>query len=216
MLSQVMQWVSDTILFLGYPGITFLMVLESMIFPLPSEAVLPFAGYLVSIGQLNMWFVIIAATIGSVIGSWIGYEMGSFGGRRFLRKYGKYFLLNETHLDWTEQWFIKYGEKTIFFSRLIPVVRHFISIPAGTSKMNKGKFFFYTITGAFIWNWFLVWCGILLGKEWELIQSYTQPFEIVVIGIIIILVGWFVFKEIEKRTFNKKIKNIKKISKKKS
>ncbi len=210
MLEQLMLWASSAILFLGYFGIVFLMVLESMIFPLPSEAVLPFAGYLVSIGEFNLWFVVIAATVGSLIGSWISYELGSYGGKKFFHKYGKYFLLNETHLEWTEQWFKKYGEKTIFFSRLVPVVRHFISIPAGTSKMNKTKFFFYTATGAFIWNLFLVWCGVLLGKEWERISGYTKPFEMVIIVIIVVLVGWFIFKEVEKRTLNKKSKSDKK------
>ena len=204
MLEIIITWISQTILFLGYPGIAVLMMLESMIFPLPSEAVLPFAGYLVSEGQLNIWIVAIAATIGSMAGSWIGYEMGKYGGKPFLRRYGKYLLLNETHLTWSEQWFLKYGDKTIFFSRLIPVVRHFISIPAGATKMNKTKFFTYTFAGAFIWNLFLIWCGILLGKQWTRIGEYSKPFEIAVIVIICGFIAWFIFKEIEKRTLDKK------------
>lgn len=206
MLDFVIEWVVKVILFLGYPGIAFLMVLESMIFPLPSEAVLPFAGYLVSEGQLNIWLVALAATIGSIIGSWIGYEMGRYGGRPFLRRYGKYMLLNETHLDWTERWFAKYGEKTIFFSRLVPVVRHFISIPAGASRMDKKRFFFYTFTGAFIWNLFLTWCGVLMGRNWQQIAQFSKPFEVITIIAIVGVIAWFVFKEIEKRTLRRRAK----------
>ncbi|HIH23423.1 TPA: DedA family protein [Candidatus Woesearchaeota archaeon] len=206
MLDFAIEWVVNIILFLGYPGIAILMVLESMIFPLPSEAVLPFAGYLVSEGSLNIWLVVLAATIGSVIGSWIGYEMGRFGGRPFLRRYGKYFLLNETHLDWTERWFRKYGEKTIFLSRLIPVVRHFISIPAGASGMNKPRFFFYTFTGAFAWNLFLTWCGVLMGQNWQQIARLSKPFEVIIMIVIVGLAAWFVFKEIEKRTLRRRAK----------
>jgi membrane protein DedA with SNARE-associated domain len=204
MIEIIIDWVTRTILFLGYPGIAFLMILESMVFPLPSEAVLPFAGYLVSTGQLNIWLVALAATIGSMVGSWAGYEIGRYGGRPFLKRYGKYFLLNESHLVWTEEWFHKHGEKTIFLSRLIPVVRHFISIPAGTSGMNKKRFFFYTFTGAFLWNLFLTWCGVLLGKQWVLIGDYSKPVEIIVIVVIVGFIGWFVFQQIEMRTFNKK------------
>jgi len=206
MLDIIIDWVTRTILFFGYPGIIFLMMLESMIFPLPSEAVLPFAGFLISQGKMNLWFVAIAATIGSAIGSWIGYEMGRYGGKPFLRRYGKYFLLNEEHLTWTEQWFKKYGDKTIFFSRLIPVVRHFISIPAGATRMNKSKFFFYTISGAFTWNLFLTWVGVQLGANWELVGKYNKPFEIIVIIGIVGFTVWFIFKQIERRTLEKRSK----------
>jgi len=204
MLQAILDWIANTILFFGYPGIAFLMMLESMIFPLPSEAVLPFAGYLVSLGQLNLWFVALAATAGSMVGSWIGYEMGRYGGRPFLNRWGKYLLLNEQHLDWTENWFKRYGERTIFFSRLVPVVRHFISIPAGASRMKKPRFFAYTFSGAFVWNLFLTWCGVLLGNQWVKVGEYSQPFEVIVIIVIVGLVAWFVFKEVEKRTLLKK------------
>lgn len=204
MLDVVIGWVTNTILFLGYPGIAFLMVLESMILPLPSEAVLPFAGYLVSTGQLDIWLVALAATVGSMVGSWIGYEIGQYGGRPFLRRWGKYLLLNEEHLTWTEEWFRKHGEKTIFFSRLIPVVRHFISIPAGASKMRKTRFFFYTFTGAFVWNLFLTECGVLLGQQWQNIGYVSKPLEILVIIALVGLVAWFIFKQVEKRTLERR------------
>lgn len=206
MLQVVVDWITHIILILGYPGIAFLMILESMILPLPSELVLPFAGYLVSQGSMNLFLVALAATIGSMIGSWISYEVGSRGGKPFLHRYGKFFLLNETHLVWTDEWFKKHGEKTIFFSRLIPVVRHFISIPAGITKMNKLRFFTYTFAGAFIWNLFLTYVGVLLGKEWTRIEQYTQPFEIFVVIILVGLIAWFIFKQVEKRTLNKKVK----------
>jgi membrane protein DedA with SNARE-associated domain len=205
MLQFLIEWITKVILSIGYPGIAFLMMLESMIFPLPSEAVLPFAGYLVSLGKLNIWWVALAATVGSMIGSWIGYEIGRYGGKPFLRRWGKYFLLNDTHLEWTDEWFKKHGEKTIFFSRLIPVVRHFISIPAGMTKMDKTRFFAYTFAGAFVWNLFLTYVGVLLGEQWTRIEHYTQPIEIVIAIIIACFIAWFVFKQIEKRTLEKRV-----------
>ena len=207
MFETIIAWVSSIILFLGYPGIVFLMILESMIFPLPSEAILPFAGYLVGRGEMNLMLVTLSATLGSLIGSWISYEIGRYGGRRFLKKYGKYLLLNETHLKWTEGWFARFGDKTIFFSRLIPVVRHFISIPAGMTQMNRTKFFLYTFFGALIWNFFLVLVGVWLGNEWITVGSYTKPVEIAVIIIIAGFFAWLLFWKIEKATmqyFHKK------------
>jgi membrane protein DedA with SNARE-associated domain len=137
------------------------------------------------------------------VGSWFSYEMGRIGGRPFLRRWGKYFLLNEQHLVWTEKFFKRYGEKTIFFSRLIPVVRHFISIPAGTTRMHKGKFFAYTFSGAFIWNLFLIYVGVILGNEWQRFGQYIQPVQLVILVIIIAFAAWFAFKQIEMRTLSK-------------
>lgn len=202
----VFDWVSSQLASLGYSGIIFLLMLENLVLPLPSEALLPFIGYLVFLGDFNLYLAIIAATLGSLIGAMIMYEVSRIGGRRMLRRYGKYFMLNEEHLVWSEGWFRRFGDKAIFFGRLIPVVRQLISIPAGTTEVHRGKFLAYTFAGALIWNSALIAFGYFLGQEWHLIDRYTQPIDVIVLVIIIGFVGWFLFKELEKRTFLKYVR----------
>jgi membrane protein DedA with SNARE-associated domain len=171
----------------GYAGVFILMVLESMIMPMPSEAVMPFAGMLISDGQFTMAGVILYSTLGSIVGSLISYYLGYYGGRPLVEKWGKYLLLNKHHLDVTEKYFTKSGEITIFIGRLIPVVRHLISIPAGTGKMNIWKFLLFTILGASIWNGFLAYVGKELGKNWTEILKYSSAIDIVIVGLLAIL-----------------------------
>jgi len=173
----------------GYLGIFILMGLESMITPVPSELVMPFAGFLVSTGQLDLWLVVLAGAFGSLLGSLISYYAGMLLGRPLILKYGKFLLLNEKHLAITEQWFGKYGSKAIFIGRLIPVVRHLISIPAGLSRMNLLKFSTFTFSGAFLWCTILVYAGIVLKENWQIILGYTEIIDIfVVIGIVVAIV----------------------------
>jgi len=200
MLELLLDWISNIILFLGYKGIFFLMVLESVILPLPSELILPFAGYLVSTGELSLVSVVIVATIGSVIGSFILYAIAAHGGRPFLKRWGKYFFVDEEHVEWAETWFRRYGEKTIFLSRLLPFVRIFINIPAGMTKMNKIKFFLYTFAGALLWNLMLVMVGVVLGDEWSTVTQYMAPVEVVIFAVIGTIVAWHIFKRLERRT----------------
>jgi len=150
----------------GYLSIFVLMTFESMVLPVPSEAVMPFAGFLVASGRFSFSGVIAVSTIGSIVGSTISYYVGSKGGRPLILKYGKYLLLNNQHLEMTEKFFTKHGDITIFISRLLPVVRHLISIPAGMGKMNIYRFLIYTIIGAAIWNGFLTWVGYVLKNNW--------------------------------------------------
>jgi len=194
----LVNFVIGIISFLGYPGLLFLMALESMIFPLPSELVMPFAGYLVATGKLNLYLVIIFSTLGSLIGSLLSYYAGKYLGNKFVLHFGRYLLLNEEHLNWTEYWFKKYGEKTIFVSRLIPVVRHLISIPAGVGKMNLFKFVFYTAIGAAIWNTFLLYTGIILQKNWERLHVYFRPLDYLAIGLIIAFTIWFIHQHLKR------------------
>ena len=177
-------------LFLGYPGIFILMAMESMIFPIPSELVMPFAGFLAFEGKFSFLFVVIASSLGSLFGSLISYYIGAYGGDRFVRKFGKYFLLDISDLEKTEKWFDKRGGKTIFISRFIPVVRHLISIPAGIGKMDIKKFCLYTLLGATIWNTFLAYLGFLVGQNWNIISGYMEYISIP-IAIIIVLAGIF-------------------------
>ncbi|MBR9700886.1 DedA family protein [Candidatus Woesearchaeota archaeon] len=198
--ADLFGWATSTISMLGYPGILILMTLESIILPMPSEAILPFAGYLVSIGELNLWLVTIFATIGSLIGSCLAYAVGKYGGLPFLEKYGRYFLVDHRHLHKAHSWFAKYGDKTVFFGRLLPVVRHVISIPAGIAEMRFSSFLLYTATGAFLWNLTLTFTGYILGEHWQTITMYTAPFEGALVILVILLIAWYIFEAVEKRT----------------
>jgi len=186
---------------LSYTGVFILMTLESMVAPVPSEGVMPFAGYLVSTGHFSMLGVVVWSSVGSIVGSVISYYMGYYGGKPVVLKFGKYLLLDKEHLDMTEKFFAKYGEKTIFICRFVPVVRHFISIPAGIGKMNMFKFSIYTLAGAALWNLFLAYLGYWLAERWELVHHFSRYLDyLVVAGALIFLVYW-----IRKRIHNKKV-----------
>lgn len=176
----------------GYFGVFFLMVLESMVFPVPSEAVMPFAGFLVATGEFDLVLVAIASTLGSIVGSLISYYIGFRFGKPFFVRYGKYFLLDKKHLEKTQKFFKKRGEITIFIARFIPVIRHIISIPAGIGKMNLKKFIIFTTIGAAMWNLILTYAGILLKENWEIIMSYTIYLDMLVIIAFVILIIFFV------------------------
>jgi membrane protein DedA with SNARE-associated domain len=180
------------------------MTLESMVAPVPSEAVMPFAGYIVSTGEFTMIGIILFSSLGSIVGSLISYYVGYYGGKPVVLKFGKYLLLDKSHLETTEKFFSKYGEKTIFICRFIPAVRHFISIPAGIGKMKLFKFSIYTIAGATLWNLFLAYLGYWLAERWELIHHYSKYLDyIVVISTIGFLIYW-----VRKRLKEKKAENL--------
>jgi membrane protein DedA with SNARE-associated domain len=187
----------------GYGTIVFLMALESMIFPVPSEAVLPFVGFSISNGDLNFWLAISAATLGSMIGSILSYYIGLYGGRYALKKWGKYLLLNEHHLEVTENFFKKRGDGAIFICRFIPIVRHLISIPAGMGKMNIFKFLIFTFLGAGIWNTFLTYIGILLGDNWSHLEKYTGVMDIIVLTSLFFIVLYFIYRSKRKKQIKK-------------
>lgn len=186
----IVQFIAET----GYLSVFILMALESMIAPVPSEAVMPFAGFLIVEGQFTFTGVIIISTLGSITGSLISYYLGAWGGRPFILKFGKYLLLDKEHLELTEKFFNKRGELTIFISRLIPVVRHFISIPAGMGRMNMFKFIIYTTLGAAIWNSFLTYVGYVLKNNWQEVMKYSHVIDIVVVAVIIIVFFYIVYK----------------------
>jgi membrane protein DedA with SNARE-associated domain len=176
----------------GYSGAAALMALESMIFPLPSEAVMPFVGFKVADGKWNLWFAIFATSLGSMIGSWLSYAIGYFGGKPLVLKVGKYLLLKQRDLDWTERFFHRRaGATTVFIGRFVPVVRHFISIPAGIGKMPWLPFSIATLIGATIWNTFLLLVGKQLRDNWHIVQKYSHQADIVIIGLIVVAVTWW-------------------------
>lgn len=178
----------------GYAGVFLLMVLESMVAPIPSEAVMPFAGFLWFQKTFTFVGVIAASTLGSLFGSLISYWMGAKGGRAVVERYGKYLFLNVHHLEATERFFARYGEWTIFASRFIPVVRHLISIPAGMGKMPLLKFCIYTIVGAGLWNGFLAWVGYTLGQNWQSVQRYGRIIDIAVLVAMLLVFLYFVYR----------------------
>ncbi len=195
LIDHVVNWIGVS----GYAGLVVLMALESMVAPLPSEAVMPFAGFLIFEGKFSFHEVIIFSTIGSIIGSVLSYYAGLYGGRPFVSRFGKFLLLDSHDLELTEKFFNKYGDKTIFFSRFIPVVRHLISIPAGIGEMKIGKFIIYTAVGAGLWNGFLAYAGFRLKSQWETIRHYTQTMDIIVVALLIIGLGYFIYRHLKRR-----------------
>jgi membrane protein DedA with SNARE-associated domain len=192
---HLVTYITQSIATGGYPVVGVLMVLESMVFPVPSEAVMPFAGFLVTDGTFSFWMVVLVSTLGSLIGSLLSYAIGRYGGRVFLQKWGKYFLLNEHHLNATDTFFKRHGAPTIFVARFIPVVRHLISIPAGVAKMNLITFSTYTILGAGLWNMFLLYVGMILGQNWSALGPYMHYVDVIVVVAIVGGVLWLVWKK---------------------
>ncbi|MBI2658905.1 DedA family protein [Candidatus Woesearchaeota archaeon] len=183
----------------GYFGLFILMALESMIAPVPSEVVMPFAGYLVLQNRFNFWIAVLASGLGSLFGSLASYYMGAYLGRPFVLKFGKYLLLEEEHLEWAEKWFKKQGEKTIFISRFVPVVRHLISIPAGIAKMPMKKFLAYTFAGAAIWNLILLYAGFKLGEHWGKIHEFSKELDIIFVIAVVLFFAYFIWKHHKRR-----------------
>ena len=184
----------------GYAGAGVLMALESMIAPIPSEAVMPFVGFLVADGRWNLWLAILATSFGSMVGSLLSYLMGFYGGKPLVLKVGKYLLLDRHDLELTEKFFHRRsGTLTIFISRFIPVVRHLISIPAGVGKMPLAPFLVATLIGATLWNVFLLQCGMILREHWHLVQRYSHQVDLVVV---LVLCGggvWFIRSRLARR-----------------
>lgn len=197
-VNSLVDFIVQTISSSGYVGIFLLMVAESALIPIPSEIIMPFSGYLVSSGKLDAPYVVLAGSFGNLVGSWIAYFVGVRAGRAFVIKYGKYVLLRKSHLELTESYFRKYGDRSTFVSRLLPAVRTYISLPAGVAKMNVKKFSVYTFGGSLIWNSALTYIGIKLGEQWTNIRHYSNYFDIIVVAGVIIAIILYI-----KRTKNK-------------
>jgi membrane protein DedA with SNARE-associated domain len=184
----------------GYVGVMLAMAIESAMIPLPSELILPYAGFLVSdptqieplTGQpWNFWLVVIFATIGNTLGSLIAYAIGAYGGRPFLERYGKYLLIRHHEIELADRFFQQHGNATVFIGRLLPVVRTFISFPAGVARMRLGPFVLYSTAGAFIWSALLVYAGTVLGEHWVDIRHALQPFDLAIaVGVVLLVVGF--------------------------
>ena len=175
----------------GYGGIFLLMALESMCFPIPSEIVLPFGGWLAFEGKMDWILVSLAGTAGCVAGSVVAYWAGMKGGRPFICRYGKYVFLNEGHLDSTERWFKKYGTTMIFLTRVLPIVRTFISLPAGMARMDFKKFIILTAVGSAIWCFALSYIGYALGTNWQTIEVWFRQADILILVAFAALLAWW-------------------------
>ena len=198
-LRPLVEFITSVISSLGYGGIFFLMILESALIPIPSEIIMPFSGFLVSSGKLGSVGVILAGSLGNLVGSVITYYLGIRLGRAFLIKYGKYILFRVHHLVWTEQLFQKYGDKISFVGRLLPVVRTYISLPAGIGKSNFIKFVVYTLVGSIIWNSLLTYGGIQLGRSWQHIDKYSGYLDIIAVVATAVFIVWIVYNNTKNR-----------------
>ena len=186
----ILDWISQY----GYWGIILLMALESATFPVPSEIVMPFAGFLVfSEHSMNLPGVILAGTIGCTLGSIAAYAVGYYAGRPLILRYGKYILLREKHLVRAERWFDKYGAKATFMARLLPIIRTVISLPAGISKMRFKTFVLYSFVGSLPWTALLAYVGFWLGPNWREISSYFRGLDILVVVGAVALIVWYVY-----------------------
>lgn len=185
--------VTEFISALGYWGLAIGMAIESANIPLPSEIILPFGGYLVSTGRLTFWGAVMAGTLGGLGGSIVSYYIGLLGGRPFLQKYGRYVGISEKHFIQAERWFERYGEATVFFTRLMPVIRTFISLPAGIARMNIWRFIIYSFLGSLPWSILLVYLGVKLGQHWDALKPWFHRLDVIVAaGILALLAYWWI------------------------
>lgn len=197
LIEPALKIVTAKIAALGYWGVAIGMAIESCNIPLPSEVILPFGGYLVSTGQLNFFWTAMAGTVGGTVGSIISYLLGLWGGRPFLLHYGRYIGITEKRLAMADYWFYRYGEATVFFTRLMPIIRTFISLPAGISGMNFPRFVIYTFLGSLPWCFFLTYLGVKLGENWEDLKIWFHRADafmaVIILGVVLLL--WYRYKK---------------------
>ena len=191
-LQPLIDWVTATIGDHGLFAVFGLMLLESMGILIPSEAISPFAGYLVSRGQMGFFGAVAAGVLGNLVGSWVAYFIGLCGGRELWFHYGRYVGVRAHHLNVAEKWFDKYGEFTVFISRCLPVVRTFISFPAGTARMNLAKFTFYTFVGCVPWVFALTYLGYYLGENWDEVGDFLHYLDYAV-ALAVLAGGFYLF-----------------------
>lgn len=192
-ITKVSLFILFSISSFGYAGIIVMMAIESASIPLPSEIIMPFAGYLAGRGDFNLVLVALSGAFGCLVGSTAAYMVGKYGGRPWIERYGRYLLISRRDLERAEGWFSRYGELIIFFSRLLPVVRTFISLPAGVARMNVLRFAVYTFLGSIPWCFGLAYIGAVLGENWHMLEGYFYKFDLLIgLGILgtIIYIIW--------------------------
>ena len=192
LIGIVALWIMSVISTMGYGGIVLLMAIESACIPLPSEIIMPFAGYLVYKSEMVLWVVAFMGALGCVLGSIPAYYVGKTGGRNLAEKYGRFVLISKKDLQMADDWFKNYGEIIIFIGRLLPAVRTFIALPAGIARMNMSKFIIYTFVGSFIWCWTLAYIGMVFGEQWDTLKVYFHEFHYVIAGVAVIFIAWYI------------------------
>lgn len=203
MIARLLEFLSAIIVAviatLGYSGIVLLMAIESACIPLPSEIIMPFSGYLVSTGQMNLWLVALAGAVGCVLGSLVAYWVGMKGGRPLIEKYGRYLLVSKHDLDLADRWFEKRGEIIVFVSRMLPAIRTFIAFPAGVARMNLKRFVIYTFAGSFPWCLGLAYVGQKLGEKWnkdDTLKTWFHRFDFLIGIVAVILIAWWIWRHV--------------------
>lgn len=196
-LGIVAEWVKHWIQVLGYPGVMAMMAIESACIPLPSEIIMPFSGFLVFEKHMNIHLAALSGAFGCAIGSVIAYYAGAYGGRPFVEKYGKYVLIRKRDMDRADYWFSTRGELTVFVSRLLPVVRTFISFPAGVSRMNFGRFVLYSFVGSVPWCYFLAYIGMVLGRNWNSLRSYFHGADAIIGVAVVAMFGVWLYHHLK-------------------
>src|SRR3989338_191627 len=199
LISYVSEWALEVINTTGYTGVFILSALESAAIPIPSEVVIPFSGFLVASGKFSILGVVIVSTVANLVGSLILFLMGRSGGRWVLENYGKYIFIHKRDLDTADRWFVKHGSVAVFWGRMLPVVRTFISLPAGVAKMNLGRFSLLTFLGALPWNLFLTLVGLKAGENWNILHNYFRKADVLIVGLILIFIIWYIWKHIKKK-----------------
>ncbi|MCI0355073.1 MAG: DedA family protein [Acidobacteria bacterium] len=198
-LAILSGFVISTISATGYLGIVILMAIESACIPLPSEVIMPFSGYLVYAGRFNLWWVATAGAIGCNVGSVVAYEVGYYGGRPLVMKYGKWILLSQTDVDWADRFFARHGSAAVFLGRLLPVIRTFIALPAGIARMPRVRFHVYTFAGSWPWCFALAWLGMKAGENWRYLGKYFHQFDVVIGAVLLAGAVWFVWSHLKHR-----------------
>lgn len=198
-IEQLMVFTTGVISAMGYGGIVLLMAIESACIPLPSEIIMPFAGYLVFKGEMTLQGAALAGAIGCVVGSIPAYYLGMWGGRPIIERWGKYVLISHRELDLADRLFRRYGQWVVFAGRLLPVIRTFIAFPAGVARMPMGRFLVYTFVGSYPWCLALAWAGMKLGQAWHTdprLKAVYHRFELVIVAAAVLAVAWFVWHKI--------------------
>jgi membrane protein DedA with SNARE-associated domain len=202
MLESVAGWVINIISTLGYPGIVITMAIESALIPLPSEIIMPFSGFLASVGKFNLNMVALMGAVGNVLGSLVAYAIGYYGHeklvRRFIRKWGKWILVSEKELDETEKLLHKYKDLVVLGSRIIPGIRTVISLPCGFAKLPLGRFIVMTFIGSLIWSYFLAWIGFVMGENWDTLGPYFHKADAAIVVLILGAIGWYIYYKVKK------------------
>ncbi len=198
-LAVLFVFIKSVMVSTGYAGIALLMAIESACIPLPSELIMPFAGYLVFEGTMKLLWVATAGAIGCNVGSLIAYEIGFYGGRPLVEKYGSYILLSRRELDWADKFFGRWGDAAVFVARLLPIIRTFIALPAGVARMPRGKFHLYTFLGSWPWCFVLAYFGMKLGENWRTMGKYFHQFDAIIGGVLVIGIAWFVWSHWQHR-----------------